>query len=205
MRPPRKGVFSTSVTRMPRLARSRVATRPATPPPMTSADGWIMIRRLASGCRCRIRPTAARTRRAALRVAASLSSTTHDTCSRMFTCSKRNWFNPARFRVRRKVNWWSVGEQAATMTRFRPSSRIFSSMSIWPGSEHMNMCVVESTTSGSRPISSATRRTSTTSEMFPPQWQMKTPMRMPSAGGVGGRCVGRSAVIRPPARCDRRA
>ena len=37
MRPPRKGDFSTSVTRSPWRAISSAARRPATPPPMTSA------------------------------------------------------------------------------------------------------------------------------------------------------------------------
>ena len=54
---------------------------------------------------------------------------------------------------------------------------IFCSIMAWPGSEQANIWVVEITTPGMRPISSATRLTSTTSEMFPPQWQTKTPIR----------------------------
>ena len=153
MRPPRKGRFSMSVTFMPRSARSRAAISPPTPPPITSAAGWIGMRRFSSGTRWRARFTAARTRREALAVAASLSSITQETCSRMFTCSNRYWLRPARSTVRRKVIWCSVGEQAATMTRLRPCSLIFCSISAWPGSEQLNMWVVAKTTPGMRPAS----------------------------------------------------
>ena len=148
IRPPRNGRFSISVTFMPRSARSRAAVRPATPPPITSAAGWIGMRRLLSGTRWRARFTAARTRRDAFAVAASRSSMTQDTCSRMLTCSKRYWLRPARSTVRRNVTWCSVGEQAATTTRLSACSRIFCSMSACPGSEQLNMCVVAKTTSG---------------------------------------------------------
>ena len=182
IRPPRNGRFSTSVTFIPRWARSRAATSPATPPPITSAEGWIGMRRFSSGTRCEARAAAARTRREAFRVAASRSSTTHETCSRTLTCSKRYWLRPARSIVRRKVVWCRVGEQAATTTRSSSSSRIFCSMSAWPGSEQTKGYAVASTTPGMRAASAATRSTSTTSEMFPPQWQTKTPMR----GGWAG-------------------
>ena len=105
MRPPRNGRFSTSVTFIPRRARSRAATSPATPPPITRAEGWMGMRRLSSGTRCEARAAAARTRREAFRVAASRSSTTQETCSRTLTCSKRYWLRPARSIVRRKVVW----------------------------------------------------------------------------------------------------
>src|SRR5450756_2687362 len=46
------------------------------------------------------------------------------------------------------------------------------------------MCVVVNTTSGIRAASSATRLTSTTSEMLPPQWQTNTPTRGACTPGV---------------------
>ncbi len=57
-------------------------------------------------------------------------------------------------------------------------------MSACPGSEQLNMCVVANATSGMREASSATRLTSTTSEMLPPQWQMNTPMRVGWTSGI---------------------
>ena len=46
-----------------------------------------------------------------------------------------------------------------------------SMIAFWPSSEHMNM-MWRATATPSRPAASvATRSTSTTSEMLPPQWQ----------------------------------
>ncbi len=135
------------------------------------------IRRFSSGTRWADLATAARISRLAFCVASSLSSITHETCSRMLQCSNRNWFRPARATARRNVISWRLGEQAATITRFRPCSRTFCSITPWPGSEQKNMCFVAQTTPGSRAASCTTRSTSTTSEMFPPHWQTNTPIR----------------------------
>jgi len=53
--------------------------------------------------------TAAPISRVAFCVANSLSVTTQESCSRMFVCSYRYWFKPARLRVRRKVSSCRLG------------------------------------------------------------------------------------------------
>ena len=112
---------------------------PAMPPPTTSVAGWIGTVSGSSGSWCRTRSTPPEIMALALAVAAALSVCTQETCSRMETISHMKGLSPALAQAVRKVFSCRCGEQAATTTRFRPSSLMSFSISSWPRLEHMNL------------------------------------------------------------------
>ena len=143
MRPPRNGPFLDQ--RHPHAALGQVAgrhqPRRLLRPPPTPPDGWGSDASPA-GPGVGARFTAARTRRIGLLRWPPPGPRPPTRRARGCSHARRGTGSgrPAST-VRRNVNWCSVGEQAATTTRFRPCSRIFCSMSACPGSEHTNMCV----------------------------------------------------------------
>ncbi len=107
---------------------------------------WTVIG--SSGSLCATRRTPPEISALAFAVAIAWSFATQDTCSRMDTMSNRNGFSPARWQAPRNVASCRWGEQAATTTRFRPSSWMSFSIISWPRLEHMNLLSRATTTLG---------------------------------------------------------
>ena len=95
----------------------------------------------------------------------------------MFDIWKKNGLSPPAAVAPRKVGSCMRGEQEATTTRFKPWSSMLFLIRSWPGSEHMNLYSLATTTSSSFAAKATTSSTFTLPAMFVPQWQTKTPIR----------------------------
>jgi len=153
------------------VALSKVAGRhqPGDPAPITRAAGWIAMRRLSSATRWRARWTAALTSRVAFAVAPTgVLGDPRDLLAHVDVL-EQELVEPGPLDRTRKRHLVQRRRAGGDDHPIELCSLIAVSTSACPGSEQTNMCVVECTTPGSLPISSATRLTSTTSEMLPPQ------------------------------------
>ena len=176
MFPPIVGLFSIRVTLCPRFASRIDAWIPEMPPPITATPGWIGAVFTSRGRSLRTFSTCPFTIRIAFAVAFWGSwRCAYEHCSRMFAISRRYGFIPASSAFERNSSSYIFGVQHATTTPSRPFSLISRWRRSWPSFEHMKRKSVARTTSSCAPANSRTAFTSTTSEMFPPQWQMKTP------------------------------
>ena len=112
---------------MPWAAIDKLATMPASPPPMIRAPLVTLNGNLCNGSSLAAFATAMRTRSFAFAVAASGSNMcTHEHWSRIFAISNRYRFSPASLIVSRKSGSCVLGEQEATITLFRLCSFIVS-------------------------------------------------------------------------------
>ena len=144
---------------------------PAMPPPTTITAGLTGTSMGSSGTLNGRRWICALRMRLAFSVASSLSSVTHEQCSRTLAIWSRNGLRPASAAALRNVGSCIVGEQAATTTRFTPSFWMSSLIRSWPGSSTCTCTRATTTTLGCSAAQAVTFSTSTLPAMLLPQWQ----------------------------------